>query len=106
MAARKTAPKKAARKKKPVAKARSARAKPESASDVAKRNERMNGLTVDLICETANGVHKEITKHRKPDLAFPVRSPRPYRSRTSPRQISPSKVTASKPLEFDSKMLE
>jgi DNA topoisomerase-6 subunit A len=74
VAARKKAPKKASRKKKPVAKARSARARPASVEDIAKRNERMNGLTVDLICETANDVHKEITKHRKPDLAFPVRS--------------------------------
>ena len=74
MAARKTAPKKASRKKKPVAKPRSARAKPAHGGDIVKRNERMNGLTVDLICETAVGVHQDITKHRKPDLAFPVRS--------------------------------
>ena len=74
MAARKTAPKKASRKKKPVAKPRSARAKPAHGGDIAKRNERMNGLTVDLICETANDVHRDITKHRKPDLEFPVRS--------------------------------
>ncbi len=73
MAARKTAPKKSSHKKKPAAKARSTRAKPAS-GDIAKRNERMNSLTVDLICETANDVHKEISKHRKPDLAFPVRS--------------------------------
>jgi DNA topoisomerase-6 subunit A len=92
VAARKTAPKKAARKKKPVAKARSARAKPRARAmpraralpraraipaggdDVAKRNERMKSVTVDLICETANDVHKEITRRRKPDLEFPVRS--------------------------------
>ncbi len=74
MAARKTAPKNTSRKKKPVAKPRSARAKPAIGGDIVKRNERMNGLTVDLICETANGVHRDITEHRKPDLAFPVRS--------------------------------
>jgi DNA topoisomerase-6 subunit A len=44
------------------------------ALSVKKRKERMDGVTVDLICETANGVYQEIRKRRKPDLAFPVRS--------------------------------
>ena len=42
--------------------------------NVKLRNERMNGVTVDLICETANNVYKDILKREKPDLAFPVRS--------------------------------
>jgi DNA topoisomerase-6 subunit A len=44
------------------------------AGDVQKRNERMNVLTVDVICETANDVHKDILKRAKPELSFPVRS--------------------------------
>ena len=44
------------------------------AENVRKRNERMDGVTVDLICETANGVYREILRHSKPDLSFPVRS--------------------------------
>jgi len=44
------------------------------AAEVQKRNERMNGLTVDMICDTANGVYKDILKRAKPDLNFPVRS--------------------------------
>jgi DNA topoisomerase-6 subunit A len=44
------------------------------AAEVQKRNERMNGLTVDMICATANDVHKDILKRAKPDLHFPVRS--------------------------------
>ena len=44
------------------------------AADVQKRTERMNSLTVDMICDTANGVHKDILKRAKPDLQFPVRS--------------------------------
>jgi DNA topoisomerase-6 subunit A len=42
--------------------------------DIKKRNERMDGVTVDLICETADHVYKDIRKHTKPDLAFPIRS--------------------------------
>jgi DNA topoisomerase-6 subunit A len=34
----------------------------------------MNGVTVDAICETANDVYRDIQKHAKPDLAFPIRS--------------------------------
>jgi len=44
------------------------------AAQVRRRNERMDGVTVDLICETANEVHKHIQKRDKPDLAFPIRS--------------------------------
>jgi len=44
------------------------------AQDVKRRNERMNGVTVDLICETANDVYQDILKRAKPDLTFPVRS--------------------------------
>ena len=43
-------------------------------SKVIARNEELNRTTVELIKSTALGVHKEIGAHRKPDLAFPVRS--------------------------------
>jgi len=82
MAARKkTTKKKPAAKKSPARK--TTRKAPKSAaeqkatklaSEVQKRNERMNGLTVDVICDTANDVHKDILKRAKPDLQFPVRS--------------------------------
>ena len=38
------------------------------------RNARMDGLTIDLICDSANDVHKHISKKQKPDLSFPIRS--------------------------------
>jgi DNA topoisomerase-6 subunit A len=63
-AARKTAAKKAPRKK----------SKTIDTAEMKKRNERMDGLTVDLICDAANTVHKRILKRDKPDLSFPVRS--------------------------------
>ncbi|MDJ0848477.1 MAG: DNA topoisomerase IV subunit A [Myxococcota bacterium] len=76
MAARKTAKKKVAKKK--TAKKAPRRASEAKAAslvrDIKKRAERMDGVTVDLICETANDVHKDIKKRAKPDLAFPVRS--------------------------------
>ena len=62
MAARKTT-KKTSRKR-----ARSA------ASEVAKRNQKLNELTLRLIGESASEVYRDILKHKKPDLAFPVRS--------------------------------
>ncbi len=43
-------------------------------SEVARRNQKLDGLTVDLIQKTASGVHTEIRGSKKPDLAFPVRS--------------------------------
>jgi len=42
--------------------------------EVKRRNERLDGVTVDLICKTASTVHGEIRDRKKPDLAFPVRS--------------------------------
>jgi DNA topoisomerase VI subunit A len=39
-----------------------------------RRKEELDQVTVDLIKNTAAGVHREITGHRKPDLDFPVRS--------------------------------
>jgi DNA topoisomerase-6 subunit A len=42
--------------------------------EVKRRNERLDGVTVDLICKTASNVHGEIRGRKKPDLAFPVRS--------------------------------
>jgi len=62
----------AARKKTAKAKDGSGAAKDESA--VKRRNEALDRVTVDLIKDTAATVHREIGKHRKPDLAFPVRS--------------------------------
>ena len=73
-AARKKAPaRKATAKKKPGAGKKAARGAIDTA-DIKKRNERMDGLTVDLICETAVDVQKDINKKAKPDLAFPIRS--------------------------------
>ncbi len=66
MAARKKTAKKTA--KKPARKKSSVR------DDLAKRNERMDGLTVDLICEAANDVYTNISKKTKPDMTFPIRS--------------------------------
>ena len=71
MAARK----KAARKKAGAKKAPAKRA-PKKVADtaVAKRTEELNKLTVDAISSTAKNVHGEISRHKKPDLAFPIRS--------------------------------
>ncbi len=71
--AKKTAAKKAPSKKK-ATKRTSDAAAAKLGRDVKLRNERMNGLTVDVICETANDVYKDINKKSKPDLAFPIRS--------------------------------
>ena len=79
---KKAASKKAPKKKAPARKATTAKAPRKRAAakgaidpaDIRKRNERMDGLTVDLICETAVDVHKDIIKKAKPDLAFPIRS--------------------------------
>jgi DNA topoisomerase-6 subunit A len=79
-ASQKTAAKKATRKKAPARKTAKAPRKRAAArggvdtKDIMKRNERMDGLTIDLICETAVDVHKDINKKAKPDLAFPIRS--------------------------------
>ena len=76
MTARKTTRKKTAKKAPGKRAPRSPSTKKAAglAQDVKRRNERMDGVTVDLICETANGVYKDILKRQKPDLAFPVRS--------------------------------
>ena len=71
------AKKKAAAKKtgkKTARKKASKRKAPRAISEAAKHNARMDSLTIDLICDTANDVHKNIQKKRKPDLAFPIRS--------------------------------
>jgi DNA topoisomerase-6 subunit A len=79
-ATKKTAAKKATRKKALARKTAKAPRKRAAAKggvdtkDIMKRNERMDGLTIDLICETAADVHKDINKKAKPDLAFPIRS--------------------------------
>ncbi len=61
----------AARKKKTPSKGQ--QTTPRSAA-VARRNEKNNALTVKLIQDTAERVHRDILKRAKPDLAFPVRS--------------------------------
>jgi DNA topoisomerase-6 subunit A len=55
---------------------KSAASKPAKTSDVSvkRRNEELDAITVECIKSTAKDVHQEIGKHRKPDLAFPVRS--------------------------------
>lgn len=55
---------------------KAAEAKPAKGADgsVTRRNQELDAVTVDLIRGTAQGVHDEILGHRKPDLAFPVRS--------------------------------
>ncbi len=45
-----------------------------AANEVAKRNQKLNELTLQLISESASEVYRDILKHKKPDLAFPVRS--------------------------------
>jgi len=65
-AAKKSARKSAARK--------TGGAKSRGKSSLDARNARMDGLTVDLICDSANDVHKHISKKKKPDLSFPIRS--------------------------------
>ena len=62
MAARKTK-KKASRKRASSA-----------AGEVAKRNQKLDKLTLQLIGNSASEVHRDILKRKKPDLAFPVRS--------------------------------
>src|SRR5262249_34400767 len=69
----------AARKKAPAGPPRgragkAAKKAPVAAGDVQARNRKLDGSTVDLIRKTASGVHDEIRAHKKPDLAFPVRS--------------------------------
>ena len=44
------------------------------ASDVARRSQELDKVTLKLIQETAIGVQKHIHKRRKPDLSFPIRS--------------------------------
>lgn len=63
MAARKTAPKKAAAEK----------PSPEK-NAITARNAAQDKLTVDLIKTAASEVHTDILKDRKPDLSFPVRA--------------------------------
>ncbi|MGH0037845.1 MAG: DNA topoisomerase IV subunit A [Myxococcota bacterium] len=74
--------KKTARKKAAAGKASGAKKKarvrkasaPVSPEEVTRRNARRAKETVKLIEGTATGVHGDILKRRKPDLAFPIRS--------------------------------
>ncbi|MDD9802346.1 MAG: DNA topoisomerase IV subunit A [Deltaproteobacteria bacterium] len=43
-------------------------------AQIAKRNEKMDQLTLKLIRDTATGVHRSILRRNKPDLSFPIRS--------------------------------
>jgi len=72
MAARKKTKKKTTRKK--TSQGESRQQASSLGKDLEKRNERMAGVTVDMICDTADAVYQEIRKKNKPDLCFPVRS--------------------------------
>ena len=72
MAARKKTKKKTTRKK--TSQGESMQQASSLGKDLEKRNERMAGVTVDMICDTADAVYQEIRKKNKPDLCFPVRS--------------------------------
>jgi DNA topoisomerase-6 subunit A len=74
MAAKKTTRKKASKKASKAPRKASEKKAAALAQGTQRRNEKMDGVTVDLICETANGVYKDISRRAKPDLAFPVRS--------------------------------
>jgi len=71
---KKTARKKASGRKKAAPKARSKAAPAKTLADARARQKKQDAITVRLIRETAEGVHKDILKRAKPDLAFPVRS--------------------------------
>jgi len=43
-------------------------------AQIARRNEKMDQLTLKLISDTAKGVHRSISRRSKPDLSFPIRS--------------------------------
>lgn len=43
-------------------------------AQIARRNEKMDQLTLKLIRDTATGVHRSISRRNKPDLSFPIRS--------------------------------
>jgi DNA topoisomerase VI subunit A len=58
----------------PAGKAKKSPARGGLAEEVAERNRKLDGLTVELIRDTAQGVHRRILAKGKPDLAFPVRS--------------------------------
>ncbi len=68
MAARKKAP---ARKKAARTKTSDVQKK---AKEVKAKNAKLDALTVDLIKDTAKGVHQRINRKGKPDLHFPIRS--------------------------------
>ncbi|MAE93141.1 MAG: DNA topoisomerase VI [Deltaproteobacteria bacterium] len=73
MAARKKTTKKAAPRKKTARKGSEADVQ-EKARQVKAKNAKLDTLTVDLIKETAKGVHQRINRKGKPDLHFPIRS--------------------------------
>jgi len=76
MAARKTAAKPTTKQrvKKQAPKTSDRAAKKSAADSAAARLKKLDALTVSLIRNTAEDVHKDILKKVKPDLAFPVRS--------------------------------
>ncbi len=88
--AKKTARKATAKKTARKAPARkTAAGKSRGKRSVDARNSRLDGLTIDLICDSANNVHKHISRKKKPDLSFPIRSlknvrPRLKRARACP----------------------
>ncbi|MBW2242454.1 MAG: DNA topoisomerase IV subunit A [Deltaproteobacteria bacterium] len=74
MAARKKATRKNTTRKKAAPKKTSEAEIQKKVQEVRKRNAKLDALTVDLIKETAKGVHQRINRQGKPDLHFPIRS--------------------------------
>lgn len=50
------------------------RSAPRSEEELRKRNDALDDLTLKLIHDAADGVHRSILRRRRPDMAFPVRS--------------------------------
>ena len=74
MAARRKAARKKAARRAAAKSTGSATGRPKDLKELKARSRRLDGVAVDLIGKTARGVHAEISKRRKPDMTFPVRS--------------------------------
>ena len=51
-----------------------AKAASKHAEDIRERNKKLDAVTVNVIKDSASGVHQKILKKGKPELAFPIRS--------------------------------
>jgi DNA topoisomerase-6 subunit A len=74
MAARRKAARKKAARRAAAKSTGSATGRPKDLKELKARSRRLDGVAVHLIGKTAQGVHAEISKRRKPDMTFPVRS--------------------------------